>query len=70
MYLRELQDQVELRSIVRTVVQLFEASYFGKHPIARERFAEAWQQLDEFHRLLSQAPVAAGASPKLAEVSA
>lgn len=70
MYLRELQDQVELRSIVRAVVQLFEASYFGKHPIARERFAEVWQQLDEFHRLLSQVPAAADAARKLVEVSA
>lgn len=70
MYLRELQDQVELRLLLLAVVQLFEASYFGKHPIARECFAGVWQQLDEFHRLLSQTPAAVDASRKLAEVSA
>lgn len=53
MYLRELKSQVELRSIVETAMLSFEDVYFGKHAIGEQQFLISWNQVDDFHRLLT-----------------
>ncbi len=52
MYLRELRREPALRDILQQAVLVFEACYFGKHPISRQDFLAIWQRVDEFHQLL------------------
>ncbi|GAB5402678.1 MAG: hypothetical protein Aurels2KO_09090 [Aureliella sp.] len=56
MYLGEIGIE-EMQQVVRPVQLAFEASFFGKHPIGHERFAEIWATLDTFHALAAREPV-------------
>ncbi len=48
MYLRELTG-AEMRRILELAILAFEDSFFGKHPLSKDRFMEVWQELDLFH---------------------
>ena len=60
MYLRELKSQPGLKRIVESTMLAFEDVFFGKHAIGRDRFELIWDQLQEFHHLLTPAPAKAG----------
>ena len=49
MYLQELVRHPTLAAIVSSAVVPFEASFFGKHSVARAQFLNVWQQVDAFH---------------------
>ena len=51
-YLREIGPAARLRAIFAEAVKMFEAVFFGGHPITRERFETCWREVEEFQRLL------------------
>jgi hypothetical protein len=53
-YLRELTSR-PLRDILQPAMWAFEEAFFGRHALARTRFEDQWQRLDEFHRLVDEA---------------
>ncbi|MEM7477115.1 MAG: hypothetical protein AAF483_19200 [Planctomycetota bacterium] len=55
MYLRELKGTPRLREIMELTMLIFEDAYFGQHEITHERIMTAWNVLDEFHHLATQA---------------
>jgi hypothetical protein len=55
MYLREIRNEVQLHAIVQGTMLAFEDVYFGRYPMDSNRFQQLWNQVDEFHRLLSPA---------------
>jgi hypothetical protein len=63
MYLAELRSLPPLRAIVEAAMIAFEDVYFGRHRITRERFETSWNEVDRFHQLARQAPLAADVHP-------
>jgi hypothetical protein len=58
-YLRETRQRPVLRDILDLTMVAFEDVFFGHHDLARERFEECWQRLDEFHGELEKLELAA-----------
>jgi hypothetical protein len=54
-YLRELRQSPELRSIMETTVLAFEQVFFGRYKLDRSRFMHCWNRLDDFHRQIGVA---------------
>lgn len=52
-YLAEMVGRSELRSIMRETVDIFEASYFGRHEITAEQFASVRASQTPFEALLA-----------------
>ena len=52
MYLREVGEFLQLKSICEATMLAFESVYFGKHSIGRDAFLELWNQLELFHQCL------------------
>jgi hypothetical protein len=53
-YLRELTPQHLLLNYMKPAIQLFELSYFGKHPIDRGSFEALWSKINSFEQTLAQ----------------
>jgi hypothetical protein len=54
MYLRELRQQPQLKSILELTMTAFEDVFFGNHNLSREEFEACWRQLDDFHKHVEQ----------------
>ncbi len=52
MYWQELRGERSLREILQQAMHVFEACYFGKHPVLKSEFMQVWERVDEFHQLL------------------
>lgn len=50
-YLRELAANRPLRDMMERTMLLFEATFFGGHPVGKSQFEACWNQLNEFQRL-------------------
>jgi hypothetical protein len=51
-YLREIGPRRLLRDLVERTMTVFEAVFFGQHPLDRRGFEVCWAQVAEFHRLV------------------
>ncbi|MBX3422588.1 MAG: hypothetical protein KF752_13625 [Pirellulaceae bacterium] len=56
MYLNELPAIADLQSVVRATMSKFEQVYFGRRALSSVEFEESWEQVEQIHQLLSQAP--------------
>ena len=54
-YLRELRRSRRLFELLENTMVAFEDVFFGRYTLARERFENCWNGLDEFHRLVDGA---------------
>lgn len=68
-YLRELRQRPELRSIMENTVLAFEQVFFGRYKLEQARFMYCWNKLDDFHRHLNQPTAENGASLQLGGVT-
>jgi len=52
-YLRETAAEPVAREVLGGTVDSFEASYFGRHPVSRERWDSLWSENERLESLLS-----------------